>query len=411
MNYHKIKEICRIIENSIEEKHIGKLNGADKDIFLIGEAYPGVWLEHVYDSVMYAKLFPEKGKSIAKNTIEFFIEKQTEQGQLPCYIFNREKCPHLAEKDLVGYAQVQECVSFGSLCYEAYEMLSDKAFLEKCYNCVEKWVLWFENNRMTQKLGLVEMFVGYDVGHDNSLRLEGLTYTGNYSVDGILQNAAVLPPDSGASPILAVDMNCNFYGNLVSLSKMASALKMKDKSEMWKAKAEKYKKLVLEVLFDKEDCFFYDVDNHGNMRKIKSCTIFHPFMEKLLDKNEDKELCEKLYSLHIKNTEEFWTEYPFPSIAVNDKAFEKTTEFNCWGYFTQGLIALRTTRWMDEYGKQTDLDTICAKWLDAWTSCFDEVEFGQELDPFTGKAPTKLAKWYSSTVLFYLYSAKRLGFV
>ena len=38
MNYHKIKEICRIIENSIEEKHIGKLNGADKDIFLIGEA-------------------------------------------------------------------------------------------------------------------------------------------------------------------------------------------------------------------------------------------------------------------------------------------------------------------------------------------------------------------------------------
>ena len=41
----------------IKEKHIGKLNGADKDIFLIGEAYPGVWLEHVYDSVMYAKLF------------------------------------------------------------------------------------------------------------------------------------------------------------------------------------------------------------------------------------------------------------------------------------------------------------------------------------------------------------------
>ena len=47
----------RIIENTIKEKHIGKLNGADKDIFLIGEAYPGVWLEHVYDSVMYAKLF------------------------------------------------------------------------------------------------------------------------------------------------------------------------------------------------------------------------------------------------------------------------------------------------------------------------------------------------------------------
>ena len=36
MNHQKIKGICRIIENTIKEKHIGKLNGADKDIFLIG---------------------------------------------------------------------------------------------------------------------------------------------------------------------------------------------------------------------------------------------------------------------------------------------------------------------------------------------------------------------------------------
>ena len=411
MNHQKIKGICRIIENTIKEKHIGKLNGADKDIFLIGEAYPGVWLEHVYDSVMYAKLFPGKGKHIAKNTIEFFIEKQTEEGQLPCYIFNREKCRHLEEKELTGYCQIQECVSFGSLCYQVYEMTGDVDFLRKCYNSVEKWVSWLENNRMTMGTGLVEQFFGYDVGHDNSLRLEGLSYPENYVIDGVIQNASVFPPDSGAAPILAVDMNCNFYGNIVSLSKMAATLQLKDKEKNWRIKAEQHKKLVLEALLDKEDLFFYDVDKCGNMRKIKSCTIFHPFIEKLLDKNEDRELIEKIYSLHIKNPKEFWTAYPFPSVAADDKAFKKTTEYNCWGYFTQGLIDLRTTLWMDEYGKQEDLDTICEKWLDAWTNCFDEVEFGQELDPFTGKAPTKLVKWYSSTVLFYLYSAKRLGIV
>ena len=43
-------------EENIEKKHVGKLNGSEKELFLIGEAYPGVWLEHVYDSVMYAKL-------------------------------------------------------------------------------------------------------------------------------------------------------------------------------------------------------------------------------------------------------------------------------------------------------------------------------------------------------------------
>ena len=411
MNQEKIKEICGIIEDNIEKKHVGKLNGSEKELFLIGEAYPGVWLEHVYDSVMYAKLFPEKGKEIARNTVEFFIDRQTSHGQLPCYIFNRERFPHLAEKDLTGYSQIQECVSFGSLCYEAYEMLQDKAFLEKCYNSVEKWVAWLEKNRMTLGTGLVEMFVGYDTGHDNSLRLEGMSYTGNYEIDGELQNAAVLPPDAGASPILAVDMNCNFYGNLVALSKMAFALGFKEKAEMWKNRAERHKKLIFEKLFDKEDLFFYDVDKSGNMRKIKSCTIFHPFIEKLLDKNKDKELIEKISDLHIMNPEEFRTEYPFPSVAANDKAFVKTTQYNCWGYFTQGLIALRTTLWMDEYGMKGELDTVCEKWLKAWTACFEEVEFGQELDPFTGKAPTKDAKWYSSTVLFYLYSARRLGIV
>ena len=411
MNRDRVKEICKTIEETIEKKHIGTINDSEKALFLIGEAYPGVWLEHVYDSVMYAKLYPEKGKEIAQNTVSFFIEKQTEQGQLPCYIFNREKCKHLEEKDLIGYCQIQECVSFGSLCYQIYEITEDTDFLRKCYDSVEKWVSWLENNRMTTGKGLVEQFVGYDVGHDNSLRLEGVSYKENYSVEGVLQNASVLPSDAGVAPIYAVDMNCNFYGNLVSLSKMANVLHLEAQEYMWKKRAEQHKNLVFEMLFDNEDLFFYDVDKYGNMRKIKSCAIFNLFIEKLLDKNEDKELAEKIYSRHIKNPEEFWTEYPFPSIAINDKAFKKTTEFNCWGYFTQGLIALRTTLWMDEYGQRDDLDTVCEKWLDAWTNCFDEVEFGQELDPFTGKAPTKLAKWYSSTVLFYLYSARRFGII
>jgi hypothetical protein len=32
---------------------------------------------------------------------------------------------------------------------------------------------------------------------------------------------------------------------------------------------------------------------------------------------------------------------------------------------------------------------------------------GQELDPISG-VPTECSEWYSSTMLFYLYAAKRL---
>jgi len=48
------------------------------------------------------------------------------------------------------------------------------------------------------------------------------------------------------------------------------------------------------------------------------------------------------------------------------------------------------------------------KWLFAWTE--SPLPFGQELDPFTG-APSQSSAWYSSTMLFYLYSAQELGYI
>lgn len=54
-------------------------------VMLISEAYPGVWLEHVYDAVLFSKLEPAY-LPIAQNTIELFIDNQREDGQLPCFV-------------------------------------------------------------------------------------------------------------------------------------------------------------------------------------------------------------------------------------------------------------------------------------------------------------------------------------
>ena len=131
------------------------------------------------------------------------------------------------------------------------------------------------------------------------------------------------------------------------------------------------------------------------------------FLEKLLDRRTDEALIHEIYARHIKNENEFWTEYPFPSMAICDASCKNHADFNCWGYYTQGLIVLRAIRWMDDYGMQRDFDYICKKWLEAWTDCFDSFKLGQELDPITGK-PTKSSQWYSSCMLMYLYAAQRL---
>mgnify|MGYP003446055047 CR=1 FL=1 len=81
----KIKEYYNAVQKRIKEKHINCFKGHEKPVFLISDTYPGVWLEHAYDSLFYAKL-DNKYLDIAKNTLNLFLDRQKENGQLPCFV-------------------------------------------------------------------------------------------------------------------------------------------------------------------------------------------------------------------------------------------------------------------------------------------------------------------------------------
>lgn len=398
------KDIYALTKERLDTVHVGCFEGMDKPLLLISTQYPGIWLEHVYDSVFYAMRDRTK-LYLAENTVDLFISYQREDGQLPCFVLDRSKMTG-AYQDAVGYSQIQECVSFARLCLFVYRMNGKKDFLEKIYVASKKWVSWLRANRMTRGQGIVEAFVGFDTGHDNSGRLSGLSCIGNYRIDGVRQNASIMPEGDEVAPLITVDMNCNFYATLTALSEMARALELEGESEKWSAEAADVKKKLFELCFNAEDCFFYDVDKNGNQRKYLSSTIFQLFMEGVLDKETDAELIKGIYDRHISNPDEFATPYPYPSMAISDPSCEGHALRNCWGYYSQGLIALRTTLWMDEYGFGKDFDCLCKKWAQAWTEHFDTLKMGQELDPITG-IPTQSSEWYSSTMLFYLYAVNR----
>ncbi len=408
-NKREVEEICKKIEDRIETKHIYTFAGQKKPLFLISDTYFGVWLEHVLDSVLYADLYPEKGRAVAKNTIELFINNQRADGQYPCYVWDgaRSKLP---EKMNYGWAQIQECVSFGSMCLRVAEKENDEAFLKKCYDSLKKWVGWLKRNRMTTKRGLIEMFVGYDTGHDNSGRLRGLRYPQNHRAIWKELNAATYPYFDKVAPVLAVDMNCVYFGDLTALSSFAEKLEKKEEAAFWEKEAEEVKSKLFETCFDKDEVFFYDVDKKGNKRKYLSSTVLHLFQEGVLDINKDKEIAKDILRKHVLNEKEFWTPYPFPSMAISDPSTKKHKKYNDWGYFTQGNTVMRTTLWMDKYGLRREQDIVAEKWIEGWTACFDRMPVGQELDPLTG-SPSPSSPWYSSGMLFYLWSARRLGIV
>ena len=399
-----VRNIYKEASDRIRNVHIACFKDMDKPLFLISNQYPGLWMEHTYDSVLYAAMEPEY-VCLAENAVNLFMDRQSEEGQLPFAVMDGNK--RADGKSVVRYNQIQECVSFFTLCLEVYRMNNDTAFLEKAYASGKKWDAWLRKYRMTTGRGLIEMFFGFDTGHDNSGRLQGISCHGNYVKDGVPQNAGTLPPDDGITPILAVDMNANFYGNERALAEMARILGKSDEAAAWEASAAEVKANLFAHCWNEEDGFFYDADRNGNQRKFKSSTIFHLFLEKVLDPVQDKNIIERIYREHIKNPEEFWTPYPFPSMAVNDPSCEGHPTFNCWGYYTQGLIVLRCIRWMDAYGWSDDMDYICTKWLETWTEHFDTIKLAQEIDPITG-IPTASSQWYSSCMLGYIYAVRRL---
>ncbi len=392
----KINEYYNTALHRIKTKHIGRFKGHEKEVFLISDTYPGVWLEHVYDSIFIAKL-DENFIPIAKNTLDMFIDHQSASGQLPCYVIDKNK--DTLGRDEYGYGMLQECVSFARLCLEFYELYPDKQYLEKCFLACEKWANWLKCHRMTQNKGLIELFCGFDDGHDHSPRHNGFKYV--YGCPD--KKAENFPEGDEVLPLIAPDLNAVFYGTLISLSQMAKILGHYEKISFYANWASDVKKRLYEVCYDENDRFFYDIDKNGKSRKVMSISISNLFCEHIFTQDE----ADKIYSLHMKNPEEFYTEFPFPSVAKNDAQFIQNTAGNSWGFYSQALTILRCTLWMDFYGKSADYDEILEKWVYAWTFGND-IMFGQELHPLTGKTSNS-SEWYSSCMLLYIYAVRRLG--
>ena len=77
-----IAEKYRAAMDWIRSAHVKPFPGHPEPLFLISNTYPGVWLEHVYDAVCWARLEPSMAY-VARSQVRLFLENQKEDGQLP----------------------------------------------------------------------------------------------------------------------------------------------------------------------------------------------------------------------------------------------------------------------------------------------------------------------------------------
>ncbi len=361
------------------KKNITRVHRFDQSVLIEGNLYGGIWLE---DGPQEALLYAPLNREVGAAGHNIFFQLQRSDGYLPCYVrFN-----------WVGSSQIQMVVPIAATALELFALTQDEQFLTQAYRSCAAWDDWLVRYRNTRGTGLCEVFCGYDTGQDNSPRFKGIPWA-------CPQGDARQCPHVPGMPRLAPDLSATVYGGRVALAGMATILGKPAEAARWMEKADAIRSAIMKWCFDSGDLCFYDRDTENRFVKVRSVALLRVLGEHVVD---DK-LFEAIYRKHVHNPREFWTPYPFPSIAADDPLFDHSLPRNSWGGASQTLTALRAPRWMEHYGKPADLTHLMSQWVQALTG---GGEFQQQANPWTGALSTGTG--YSPAMLLLIEFVSRL---
>lgn len=188
--------------------------------------------------------------------------------------------------------------------YSLYQMSKNEKFLDYTYPKLKKNLLWFHQNRDNAKGRLLAWKIqpspickGGETGMDNSPRFDQLN-----------------PKEAMA----AIDLNCFAISEMEYLEKMAQELGKKKDVVFWQRETKIRKDLVNSLLWDEKDHFYYDLKEDGKLNRIKTVASFLPLFAGIADKSQAEYLIK-----HLKNPEEFWTDFPIPSVSKDEASYCK----------------------------------------------------------------------------------------
>ena len=114
------------------------------------------------------------------------------------------------------------------------------------------------------------------------------------------------------------DLNSFLYLEFLAAEKIAIAKGFRNDAAYFAAQAQRKKQLIQKLLWNEQDGFFYDRDiRTGLPIRVKSVNGLYPLWAGIPDQRQARRL---VYE-HIMNPKEFWSAYPLPSYALNERNY------------------------------------------------------------------------------------------
>ncbi len=297
--------------------------------------YTFQWL---WDTAFHAIVLSNFDTNWAKREIENFLLAQTNDGFLPHIIFwgNSINLPHWAyiESKLSFRPQTTAITQppvFPIAVEEIYNKDPDKEFLLRVLPKLAKHHRWLLENRDPDKDYLLSIISPNESGMDElpvfqvAMGFKGLNaaklHYYSRKADFLNQyyrfnNQVILAKDYFNVEELL--FNCVFIESNKSLSRLFLAIGNQPEAEFWQKVAQKAQKSLLDKCWDEEAKIFYSLfSQNERMAKVKTIASLLPIFLSGLPKNKLGPLIKN----HLLNPNEFWTNFPVPSVAKDEKYY------------------------------------------------------------------------------------------
>ncbi len=283
---HKYASLCAKCI-SVMKSQLYSPEGNIKRIWSTPDRLPhrNMWL---WDSVFHAIGHRHLDTVLAENLILALFDIQKDDGFIP----------HMAKPYEISDITQPPVIGWGA--YLVYKKSGNKEFLKTVLEKNKAFLLWCSKNRRKSEKELYSWHTNPELnnrcdesGMDNSPRFD-------------------TPND-----LYTIDFSCYIANETRYMQKIADELGDKECSCFFGQWHEKIKTDINNTLWCEEDGFYYDYDIQNNcFNKVQSVASFLPIFAGVCDENQCKELV-----AHLKNPDEFGTEFPIPSISKKDKSF------------------------------------------------------------------------------------------
>jgi Neutral trehalase len=372
------------VYDAAEKKSLDNIqNFCGRNVLVEGGGYHKIWLE---TQPMGGEMYAKRNIEAALNNQLMFMEHQRADGRLPGSITVTDGQIRPEFNKFQGF-----CFPFPALNMYYWANL-DKAYLEQLRTCLIRFDEYMWKTRDSNNDGCLEAWCITDTGEDGAVRYGDAPFW--WTEDTPPQDAAVVP-------IQSMDFMAFSISARKTLAKVSELLGTGEKS-LWQEKAKAVQDKLKSYLWDDKRGACFDRDKHGNTMDI----LLHNNLRVMYWNGFDQAMADRFVKEHLLNEKEFWTPFPLPSVAANDKMFRNHSE-NDWSGQPEGLTYQRAIRALTLYGYDYLLPILSDKLISA---IGENCRFTQQFDPFTGALSSE-KDGYGPTMLSVLeYISRLYGF-